>query len=295
MAYLNRSSIATQISNVLVLICLFIACASAASGVTWTKSYNLQQGQAVIHQTQVDGYAEFTLVSPPRAQFELYATQIASAGAQSCPSEVLIRKQASYRSNTAFILPQGQWCIEVYAMAGSGTYTLYAAAAPGPGPLPPTPIPVPSISPKPETPYKVSNQIGALSEGGFMVHQYLVSSQRTYLEWIVEPMGCLNPPEIPTVMMSEADGLRMHAVICPLSLDMYVYKDCDPRHSTCTPIASDTSGSSYAYVGISYPQDKSRYYVMIKGVTGSGSYSLTSRSYIYQNSPIVMMSLFDEA
>ena len=285
-----------KILYVLLLICLSIAYASGASGVAWTKSYNLQQGQATIHQTQVDGYAEFTLLSPPRAQFELYATQIAAAGAQNCPSEAIIRKRASYRSNTAFTLPQGQWCIEVYAMAGSGTYTLYAATAPNPGPLPPAPIspvpipPVPSIPPESETPYKVSTQTGTLSEGQFMVHPYLVSGQRTYLEWIVEPMGCRDPPEIPIVMMSAADGLRMQSVICPVSLNMYVYKGCNPQYNTCTPIASDVSDSSYAYAGVSYPQNKSRYYVVIESVAGSGSYSLTSRSYIHQDSPIVMMS-----
>jgi Ca-activated chloride channel family protein len=115
-----------RILYALGLICLCIVCALAASDDVWTD--NLQQGQATIHQTQLDDYTEFTLVSPPSAQFEVYATDIASTGPQSCPSEAVIREEALYNSDTTLTLPRGEWCIEVYAASGNGTYTLYVAA-----------------------------------------------------------------------------------------------------------------------------------------------------------------------
>ena len=138
----------------IVSVCLFffVGHALAASGVYWTKSYPLQQGQAVIHQVQVDNNALFDLHSPPGAQFALYALQIAAPGAQNCPPEAVIRSMATYISQDAFVLPRGQWCIAVYASLGSGTYYLEASSVPGlaPGPiqpptLPPTQKPIPMI------------------------------------------------------------------------------------------------------------------------------------------------------
>jgi hypothetical protein len=254
----------------------------------------MQQGQAAIHQVQVDSFASFVLTSPPGAQFELYAVQVATAGAQSCPSEAAIRRQASYSSKNSFVLPKGQWCIAVYAFRGSGTYLLEASSVPSPGPMPPVmkPVPIPTApSPYPESPYKVNVLNARISPSHPNVHPYLVSGKRTFLEWIVEPSDCTTPIDIPVVMMSTAAVNKMQSAVCSLNLDLYVYKDCDPQAGRCTPIALDSSSSPYAYVGIPYPQDKSRYYVLVQSVQGSGSYTLTSRSYV-QNSeqPIVMMA-----
>ncbi|MDR2856175.1 MAG: hypothetical protein LBV40_08535 [Methanomicrobiales archaeon] len=142
-----------------VCILCFVGHASAASGVYWTKSYPLQQGQAVIHQVQVDNSALFALTSPPRAQFALYAVQIPIAGAQNCPPEAAIRNMASYISQNTLVLPRGQWCVEVYAAIGSGTYFLEASSVVT-GPSPPTaPIPMlsqysPGVNPTLSVPFK---------------------------------------------------------------------------------------------------------------------------------------------
>ena len=128
--------------------CICILClvghASAAAGVYWTKSYPLQQGQAVVHQVQVDNSALFSLTSPPGAQFALYAIQIQRAGAQYCPPEAAIRSMASYVSPRSLVLPRGQWCIAVYAGMGSGTYFLEASSI---GQIPPPPIPMSNNNP----------------------------------------------------------------------------------------------------------------------------------------------------
>jgi hypothetical protein len=267
----------------------------AASGTAWTKSYSLQQGQAVIHQVQVDSFALFDLTSPPGAQFQLYAMQIATAGAQNCPSEAAIRRQASYTSQNNFVLPKGQWCVQVYALRGSGTYYLEASSVSAPSPIPPPINQVPVPPPVSEKPYMISVQNAVITSSRPNVHPYLVSGKRTFLEWILEPSDCTTSIDIPIAMMSTEAVNQMQSAVCSLSLNAYVYKDCDPRSSQCTQVASDESESSYAYIGISYPQDKSRYYVLVQSVNGSGSYTLTSRSYV-QNSdqPTVMMALSEK-
>jgi len=283
-------------TSLCVCICILcvVGCALAASGTAWTKSFSLQQGQAAIHQVQVDNFALFDLTSPRGAQFELYAMQVATAGVQSCPSEAAIRRQASYSTQNNFVLPKGQWCVAVYALQGSGTYHLEASSVSSPSPIPPTikPVPIPTApSPHPEIPYKVSIHKAVISPSHPNVHPYLVSGERTYLEWILEPSDCTTSIDIPVVMMSTEAVSEMQSAVCSLNLDVYVYKDCDPRSGQCTPIAFDDSPSPYAYVGISYPQNKSRYYVLVRSVEGSGSYTLTSRSYVQSDEqPVVMMA-----
>jgi len=301
-----------------VCICIlcFIGSVSAGSGTAWTKSFFLQQGQGAIHQVQVDNFALFVLTSPPGAQFELYALQVATPGAQSCPPVGVIRQQASYRNQNSFVLPRGQWCVQVYAWRGSGTYFLEATSVSSPGPMPPTirptsfpttfpvkptfttkpttlrPSPLPTVQPKPSEPYKVSVQSAQIAALRSNVHPYLVSGERTFLEWIAEPTGCKTPIDIPVVMMSAESVKSMQSAVCSLNLNMYVYKDCDPKVlQSCKPIAYDDSPGPYAYVGISFPQDKSRYFVMIQGVSGSGTYTLTSRSFVAnRDQPIIMMA-----
>ena len=145
-----------------VCILSLVGHALAASGTYWTKSYPLQQGQAVIHQVQVDSSAMFKLTSPPGAQFTLYAVRVPTAGVQSCPSEAAIRSMASYISQDAFVLPRGQWCVEVHAFRGRGTYYLEASSVLDPIPpavSPIVPIPMlskksPVITPTPSAPFK---------------------------------------------------------------------------------------------------------------------------------------------
>ena len=284
-------------TSLCVAICILCITgyALAASGTAWTKSTFLQQGQGATHQVQVDNFALFDLTSPSGAQFELYAMQVVTAGVQSCPSEAAIRRQASYITKNNFVLPKGQWCIQVYALTGSGTYYLEVSSVSSPGPIPPAikPIPIPTVS---GNPYKVSAQNAVISPYRSNVHSYLVSGKRTYLEWILEPLDCTTQVDIPVVMVSTEVVDKMQFAVCSLILDAYVYKDCDPRSFQCTPIAFDNSKSPYAYIGIPYPQDKSRYYVLVESVAGSGSYTLTSRSYVESSDQsIVMMAQGESA
>ena len=284
-----------------ICILSIVGCALAASEEPWTRSAHLQRGQADIHQIQVDDSASFKLKSPPGGQYRLYAMQVAIAGG--CPGDAALRGMSSYRTGDSLVLPQGQWCIEVHAEKGSGRYYLDFTPISGtqqptatPTPIPtikdisPTPSPVQSVA-DPEEPYKVSVQSGTISPNYPNVHSYLVSGERTLLEWILEPSDCTNPIDIPVVRMSGQDISALQSAVCPLDLDIYVYQDCDPRSYQCTPVVVDESFSPYAYVAISKPQNKSRYYVQVQSDEGSGTYTLTSRGYVQNpDQPVALMA-----
>ena len=257
---------------------------------SWTESARLQRGDAAIHQVQVDDSASFELISPPGGEFKMYAMQVAIPGG--CPDETALRGMAFYSSGDRFVLPQGQWCVEVHAAKGPGRYRLNIDPSPASDTPSTTTVPTvqpttPQVQPTREEsttdltePYKVSVQSGTISPNYPNVHSYLVSGERTFLEWIVEPSDCTNPIEIPVVRLSDQDVNALQSATCSLNLDMYVYKDCDPRSYQCTPVATDESASPYAYIGIADPLNKSRYYVLVQSAEGSGAYTLTSRGYV---------------
>ena len=273
--------------GVLACILCIIGYASLASGDPWSDSGFLQRGQAALHQVQVDSSAMFKLTSPPGSRFTLYAMQVETEGVQSCPSETAIRGMALFKSPDSLVLPSGQWCVEVYASQGSGKYYL-EYVTPTPDPIPSTiqpTTPMAPISPASSIPSKVSSQTATISLKSPNVHSYLVSGERTFLEWILEPSDCTTSVDIPEAMMTTQHISDLQSAVCSLDLNAYLYKDCDPRSEQCTPIAFDESSSPYAYIGIPYPQDKSKYYLLAKSVEGAGSYTLTSRSYVQAPDP----------
>ena len=273
--------------GVLACILCIIGYASLASGDPWSDSGFLQRGQAALHQVQVDNSAMFKLTSSPGSRFTLYAMQAETNDDQNCPSETAIRGMALYKSPDSLVLPSGQWCVEVYASQGSGRYYLdYVTSIPDP--IPPTiqpTTPMEPISPDSSIPSKVSSQTVTISPKSPNVHSYLVSGERIFLEWILEPSECTTSVDIPAVMMSAQHLSDLQSAVCSLDLNAYLYKDCDPRSEQCTPIAFDENPSPYAYIGIPYPQDKSKYHLLVKSVEGSGSYTLTSRSYVQDPDP----------
>lgn len=274
-----------------VFFCILctIGYALAASGDPWETSGFLRRGEAAIHQIEVDGSNMLKLTYPLTARFTLYAMQTAIAGVQSCPSETALRGMAFYKSQDSLTLPRGQWCIEVYASKGSGRYYLeYATSTPKSDPptIQPT-ITMAEASADSLIPDKVSPQSGTISPKSSNVHSFLVSGKRIFLEWILEPSDCTTPVALPEVMISTQYLNELQSAVCSLDLNAYLYKDCDPRSEQCTPIAFDEGPSPYAYIGVPYPQDKSKYYLLVKSGEGSGSYTLTSRSYVLGHDPSI--------
>lgn len=280
----------------LVAVALGASPAAATSGVYWTKSYNLYPGQAVMHEIKVDCGAQLVLTSPYSGNFDLYAMRnYGSAG--SCPSNEYIMthydKVAMNSGRNAYLtLESGLWCVLVYARSGSGTYLLEASSTCS-GPYPtyspyPTYNPYPTYSPPSPTmtPYKTDVKSGYLSQGQTKTTGYYIAGGRTYIEWILTgPCG----EQIPVVMMSANQVSSMRTSYCGTEFDLYIYKDCNPGYRGCYAPYADTSTSSNAYVGISYPTTGSTYYAQVYAKQGSGYYTLTCRSYTGSD-PVVMMS-----
>ena len=265
-----------------VCILCIIGYGSATDEEPWQEAAFMQRGQAAIYQVQVDTSAMVKLSSVPRSNFSLHAMQVTLSGVQHCPSERELRNMALYTSRDFLILPSGQWCIEVYASEGSGRYSLeinerHSLDVSGRYSLDSTSTRDPAIS---TILYKTTAQTETISPRSPNVHSWLVSGERTFLEWILEPSDCKTQADIPVGMMSMEYLNELQSAACSLVLTAYLYKDCDPRSEECTPIAADESSSPYAYIGISYPQDKSKYHLLVESVEGSGTYTLTSRSYV---------------
>ncbi len=297
--------IGTAAMLLILLIALFATPASAASGVFWTKSYNLYQGQAVMHEIQVDCGAQLVLTSPYTGNFDLYAIRnYGNYG--TCPSNEYIRshydKYATGNGGKAYLnLDKGLWCVLVYAKSGNGNYLLEATSncynpypTYYPTPYPtyyPTyyPTPYPTYNPNPNPvlkPYKTDVKSGYLNQGQSKVQGYSIPSGRTYIEWILTgPCGT----EIPITMMSANEVGAMRTSYCGNQFDLYIYKDCNPSNYRCSANYADTSRSSNSYVGVTNPQVGSIYYAQVYAKSGSGAYTLTCRSYTGQE-PVVMMS-----
>lgn len=66
---------------------------------------------------------------------------------------------------------------------------------------------------------------------------------------------------------------------CDGDFSLYIYKDCDPRISNCKSTKADTTGGSQKHVSIANPKTGSKYYALIYVKNGSGSFTLTAKSY----------------
>ena len=119
--------------------------------------------------------------------------------------------------------------------------------------------------------YKTDYKFGSLVFGQSMIYPFVVSGERTYLEWIVLSTDCT----------SNEDDLL------PCAASLYIYEDCDPSLLQCIPSFSSI-GSANAYIGVPSPQNGSVYYAEVEAIPGgSGQYNLITRSYTTQ-SPIIM-------
>jgi len=141
--------------------------------------------------------------------------------------------------------------------------------------------------------YKEDIQYGNAIQGQGTVYTYGIGGGRTAIEWYVQPTGC-NAYEPPIVMMaasSTISSMRQPYPSCNVDLDLYVYKNCDPRFSRCNALYADTSSGSGAYVGIPYPEIGAKYYTQVYAKRGSAPFRLIARSYTENDTPIIMMAV----
>jgi hypothetical protein len=215
-----------------------------------------------------------------------------------CPSASEVMRYATYPSRNgvglqeSITLPQGTWCVVVFAQFGSGTYRIFENRVPMPMPMPTVPVVTPTIPPAGQGLHKQDIQLGNAVQGQSTVFAYMIGGGRTAIEWFAQPTSSCNAYEPPIVMASQDSIRTMRQVLpaCSLNLDMYIYKNCDPRYTRCTALYADTSLGSGAYVGIPYPEVGAKYYVQIHAKQGSGPFRVIARSYTDYDTPIVMMS-----
>jgi hypothetical protein len=91
----------------------------------------LSQGQTMAYTINVGLYAQITMTPPTGADFDLYALKcgISSSGC-ACPTPSDVMQRAKFLSRygvgreEVLKLPTGRWCIVVFAMSGSGVYSI---------------------------------------------------------------------------------------------------------------------------------------------------------------------------
>jgi len=296
-----------------VLACLVLGLclvpASATNNFGSGSAY-LHQGQAQVYTVNVDSYAQIYMTPPPGANFDLYTTQCqGSSYGCKCPTAAYVMQYATYVSRNGvgkqevLNLPRGTWCIAVFAQSGSGAYSISEVFGPKPTPtkVQPTPTKVQPVPPtaKPVPPtnpglYKQDIQSGNAVQGRSTVYSYMIGGGRTAIEWYVQPASC-NAYEPPVIMAasSSISSMRQPYPSCNVDLDLYVYKNCDPRTSRCNALYADTSSGSGAYVAIPNPEIGAKYFAQVYAKRGSAPFRIISRSYTEKDAPIIMMSVPD--
>ena len=293
----NRYFVAVLLACLALGICMSPVAASNNFG---TGAAHLFQGQTQMYTVTADQFSSQVIMTPPAgANFDMFAVQC-QTNRCICPSASQIMQFPTFSSRNGvgmqerFTLPQGTWCIVVFARSGSGVFTIFENKGPFPMPMPTVPVVNPTIPPAGQGLHKQDIQFGNVVKGQSAVYTYLISGGRTAIEWFAQPTNCniFEPP----ATMANPDSIRtMRQVIpsCNMVLDMYVYVNCDPRFSRCTAQFADTSSGSGAYVGIPFPQIGAKYYVQVHARVGSGPFRVIARSYIDNDTPIVMMSAGD--
>ena len=294
---------------------LFLVPASAANNFGSGSAY-LYQGQAQMYTVNVDTYSQIYMASPVGANFDLYALQCqGSYHGCKCPTAAYVMQHPTFVSRNGggkqevLNLPRGTWCIAVYAKSGSGVYSISEVfgSKPTPTKVQPTPTkvqpkpttakPVPPAKPIPPVDpglYKQDIQYGNAAQGKSTVYTYQIGGGRTAIEWYAQPTSC-NAYEPPVIMAasSSISNMRQHYPSCNVDLDLYVYKNCDPRYSRCKALYADTSSGSGAYVGIPYPEIGAKYYVQVYAKRGAAPFRVIARSYAENDAPIIMMAVPD--
>lgn len=275
--------------------------ASAANNFGSGSAY-LYQGQTQLYTVTVDSYAQIYMMPPAGANFDLYALQCqASSRGCTCPTSSYVMQYATYVSRNGpgiqevLNLPRGTWCVVVFAQSKNGVFSISEVFGPKPTPtkVPPHPT-VPPVSPSNPGLYKQDIQYGNAAQGKSTVYSYQIGGGRTAIEWYVQPTSC-NAYEPPTIMAASSSISSMRQVYpsCNVDLDLYVYKNCDPRYSRCNALYADTSSGSGAYVGVPYPEIGAKFYVQVYAKRGAAPFRVIARSYTENEAPIVMMAAGD--
>ena len=300
----NRNIMKYAYIKAILLACLALGlCISPAAAANNFGSGTafLHQGQAQMYTVSVDSHAQVYMTPPPGANFDLYALQCqGSFHGCTCPTSSYVMQYATYVSrNGASMqevvnLPRGTWCIAVFATSGSGVFSISEVSGPRPNPSPTKVSPTgPPVVPANPNLYKQDIQYGNVVQGQSKVYTYQIAGGRTAIEWYVQPTGC-NAYEPPIVMMAASStirSMRQHYPSCNVDLDLYVYKNCDPRYSRCKALYADTSAGSGAYVGVPYPEIGAKYYTQVYAKRGSAPFRIIARSYTESETPIIMMSV----
>jgi len=286
----------TYIGAVL-LACLALGlCMSpvTASNNFGSGAHYLYQGQTHIYTVNVDYFTSQVFMTPPTGtNFDLFAIQCPSFRGCVCPTASYVMQYPTFSSRNGvgmqevLTLTPGTWCVVVFAQSGNGVYTIFESSAPTPMPIP-TVQPIPPVNPGL---HRQDIQFGNAVQGQSTVYTYQIGGGRTAIEWYAQPTNC-NAYEPPIVMASRdsISSMRQSFPSCNLNLDMYIYKNCDPRYSRCTALYADTSFGSGAYVAIPYPEVGAKYYVQIHAKQGFGPFRVIARSYTSNDAPIIMMS-----
>ena len=277
---------------------LCIVPAAAANNFGSGSAY-LNQGQAHMYTVSADSFSQIFMTPPAGTNFDLYALQCQGTyHGCTCPTASHVMRYASYASlngvsaQEVLNLPRGTWCIAVFAKTGSGAYSISEISGQNPKPTPTKPT-TPPVAPSNPSLYKQDIQYGNAVQGRSTVYTYQIAGDRTAIEWYAQPTSC-NAYEPPVVMMaasSTISSMRQSFPSCNVDLDLYVYKNCDPRYSRCNALYADTSSGSGAYVGIPYPEIGAKYYVQVYAKRGAAPFRVIARSYAETDAPIIMMSV----
>lgn len=312
-----RSMLKVSILCLMLFVCTLVAATVSAEEVSIINSDDvsaqstgdvsvLNSQQMTLYQGQTSQVYSFNLNCPGTAtvtssygaRFDVYAKK--KWGYGSCPSPDTMlynydKVAYGYSGVATLSLDPGVWCLMVYCYSGDGSYSLrVTSSCPSPGPYPtpqPRPTPYPTPQPYPPTPcgvYKTDVQTGFLRQGQAAVYGYYIPTDgRSKIEWYMSSSGSCGGGDTPIVAAS-VDGNSISSSSCSGSstFDLYVFKDCNPKYSSC-----NTRYYSYgpnSYVSITPPAAGSTYYVMVYARSGSGNYNLKMNSYKCSNTPIIV-------
>ena len=270
---------------------------SGVSG-SFPKNYYLSQGQTAMHEIGISGNTGVELIvkSPQGAAFDLYAMN--TGGSCFSSSDQYIMKNAHKHARSVsgeaklYLEPNRLWCVVVYARQGNGNayvYYQYRSSVPSPTP---NPTPVPTPYPTPCGVYRTNTQTGYLSTGqAAVIGYYIPTDGRSKIEWVLSANGVPGVGKGLETAPGQSNWQWTGKLgSSSLPFDIYVFKDCNPKHSYCN--TGYYSRGPDPYVSINNPSSGSTYYVMVYARSGSGTYALKMNSYkCAGDTPIIAASV----
>lgn len=274
---------------------------SGVSG-SFPKNYFLSQGQTAMHEIGISGNTGVELIvkCPQGAAFDLYAMNTGGSCFSYSDQSIMrnAHKQARSVNGEArlYLEPNRLWCVVVHARQGNGNayvYYQYQSSVPSPTPNPTT---VPTPNPTPCGVYRTNTQTGYLSSGQAAVYGYYIPTDgRSKIEWTLKTYGSPGVGKGLETAPGRADSQWTSSPNTrSLPFDIYVFKDCNPKHSYC--YTGYYSRGPDPYVSINNPASGSTYYVMVYAKSERGNYSLTMNSYkCTGDTPIIAASVDNTA